>query len=307
MQQGFYTIVGPTSSGKTSLALRLCKEHGGVIVSADSRQIYKYMDLGTGKIPVDAQYSIEKAEDHMLIDSIPIYGIDLVTPAQSYSVFSYAQYAINKLNELFTDKSVGNVFLVGGTGFYIDVVCGKMKVEGGDPDYTFRQVLETKSLGELQDMVKVASSTIAEKIDLKNKVRLIRALERLQSPKQTQTLPEILKQPDAIIGLTADRETLYTRADNWLEHIWEHGLVEEVQYLIKMGYEHTRPVNGLVYKSVLDMLAKRLTEEEAQQRAKFDLHSYIRRQQTWFKKNDSIVWLTTGKDGVSNIALDLVK
>jgi tRNA dimethylallyltransferase len=281
-------IVGPTSSGKTSLSVKLCEKFGGEIISADSRQVYKDMDIGTGKVPVGSMAKIKELEDHWELDATIVWGYDLATPDEYFTVYDYAKWSIPKIEGLLGEGKTP--FLVGGTGFYTDVVTGIKTVAGAKPDFELRKSLETTTTKSLVTRLTSLNPEVAERLDLNNRARLIRALEvELTKEKNTTPLPRLNDVEFIFVGLTAPRDFLYDRVDKWLDTIWDNGLIEEAKILIKK-YPKSRLLNGLVYKSVVSFIKEETSEEEARQRAKYDLHSYIRRQQTWFKKNEDIKW-----------------
>jgi tRNA dimethylallyltransferase len=299
-------IVGPTSSGKTSLALNLCKEFDGSIVSADSRQIYKYMDVGTGKLPIDSDLTVKQGNGKWVLDGIDVWGYDIVEPGRYYSVFDYAQFALGKLKELGSLKKT--VFLVGGSGFYVDAVTGKMPIKSGEPDFNLRSELEKMTTPELQKKLTSLNVEVFNKIDKENSVRLIRAIEKEMTGSGEDTPLPYLKDTEFIyLGMKTDRSILFNSADIWLDKVWRGGLIEEVENLIKMGFANTPQLQGLVYKTVLAYMEGKLTEDDAVQRAKYDLHSYIRRQLTWFKKNREIVWFDISEKNFSQKVCNHVK
>lgn len=290
-----FAIVGPTSTGKTSLALDLCKKFNGEIISADSRQIYKYMDVGTGKLPLGGSTSVEKGNGFWILDNIKIWGYDLVLPDQYFSSFDYAKYALEKSVEILSRGKT--VFLTGGTGFYVDAVTGKIELNSNvSPDFILRSKLQKMSLEELQKLLTSLNLEAFEKIDKNNPVRLIRAIEKEKSKKNITTTLPCLKNPFIYIGLTGPREVLYSRSDRWVASIWNNGLVSETQKLLQMGYGACPLLRGLVYKTALAYLRKELTENKAVERTKYDIHAYIRRQQTWFKRNLDIEWFDVSVD-----------
>lgn len=288
-------LLGPTSTGKTSLAIKMCQIQGGEIISADSRQVYKYMDIGTGKVPVSLQgrqgTQIKRLDDHWEVDNIKIWGYDLVRPDEYFSAADFYKYAIKKIDKIKSRNR--KVFLVGGTGFYIDVVTGRIKLSGAKPDTELRKALQTTPTKTLLFRLKRADQNAYNKIDKNNRVRIIRAVE-----KSLQIVPadDVLKRDlpsvgiEDIVGLTSDRSLLYKRADDWADEIWEP-LLEETSRLIEMGYADSIPLQGLVYKTVVEHRTGGLSKEDALQRIKFDLHAYIRRQLTWFRKNRDIQWI----------------
>lgn len=290
-----FAIVGPTSTGKTSLALDLCKKFNGEIISADSRQIYKNMDVGTGKLPKGGFTSVEKGNGFWILDNIKIWGYDLVLPDQYFSSFDYAKYALEKSVEILSRGKT--VFLTGGTGFYVDAVTGKIELNSNvSPDFILRSKLQKMSLEELQKLLTSLNLEAFEKIDKNNPVRLVRAIEKEKSKKNITTPLPCLKNPFIYIGLTGPREILYSRSDRWVASIWNNGLVSETQKLLQMGYGACPPLRGLVYKTALAYLRKELTENKAIERTKYNVHAYIRRQQTWFKRNVGIEWFDVSVD-----------
>ena len=286
-------IVGPTSSGKTSLALNLCKEFGGIIVSADSRQIYKHMDIGTGKVPINSPIKTKKNDAVWEFDGIKVYGYDLTTPDKPYTAADYLNYVNVTVRELSSTRPDLQIYLVGGTGFYIDAATGRMRLDQIKPDLKLRKSLQNQNLLELQKKATSLNINDLNESDFKNKVRLIRLIE-LKSAKNNGNSPTPLPYLDdfefRFLGLTNSREFLYKKVDLWAETIWKNGVVEETQKLLDLGFSDSKPLNGLIYKTVKEFIVGDKSEAEALQRIKFDLHSYIRRQQTWFKRNKKIKW-----------------
>jgi len=304
--KNIFIILGPTSSGKTSLALDMCKRFNGEIVSADSRQVFKFMDIGTGKVPVRSKIKIERVDKFWILDGIKVWGYDLTTPDQYFSGYDFANFSLTKAREIIEDGK--SVFLVGGTGFYIDLFTGKMKPSKVKPDLEFRKSLEILSLSELQSKLKSLNSKAFAKIDQKNKVRLIRAVEKeLSVDTNEESLPYLEGFNFIHFGLSAPKEFFYKRADSWVEEIWNNGLVNEVTSLLDRGYGESTKLRGLVYKTVLDLLDKKISENDAIQRIKFDIHAYIRRQLTWFKKNKKIEWVDISKDDFKEIIYNKIK
>lgn len=285
-------LVGPTSSGKTSLAVSLARKFGGEIISADSRQIFKQMNIGTGKVPVEGSLSVQNFVTYWTLEDVIVHGYDLINPDEFFSVFDYGLWATKKIAEIENKR----VFVVGGTGFYIDALTGRSSVSNVAPNLAVRSELENLSIEELGLMLQAKNNVLYDSIDKKNKRRLVRALEIELNSSPTNSAAtkslEISSKGNEFfyIGLTAPREILYSRVDAWVDCIWQNGLIEETQSLITLGYEDSRPMNGIVYKTVKAFLAMQISESECVERIKFDLHSYIRRQQTWFKRNEQIHW-----------------
>lgn len=294
-------ILGPTSSGKTTLAIELCKIiKESQIISADSRQVYKYMDIGTGKMPVNSDYIIQKLDNRWVFDGVEVWGYDITTPDKIFSGYDFVKFALEKTREVITQKTT---FIVGGTGFYIDLYTKNIIPSGVIPDYEFRKSLENENTDNLAEKLMSLNIDVYNKTDIKNKVRLIRAIEReTLIKKRTTSLPYLKDARFIYFGLSASRDRLYKNSDNWLEFVWHNGLIDEVKNLVDKGYKNSPKIKGLVYKSVMDFLQGRMPQEDAVQRAKYDLHAYIRRQQTYFKRNNEIIWFDIEKNTIKEIA-----
>ena len=286
-------ILGPTSSGKTLLALELCQKRDAVIISADSRQIYKFMDIGTGKIPVRSSVKIRapapteyglKKDGVWYLNDTAVYGYDLATPDQNFSGYDYAKYTLNII------AKQKRCVIVGGTGFYIDLITGRRQLDGGASDLRLREELEKETLEDLLLRLQELNADDYEKIDKNNKIRVLRAIERNVSQNVAEPLPHLKDVEFVLFGLDAQREYLYEKVDKWLDEVWQNGLLQETTFLMKKFPDNLK-LKGLVYKSAVSFLRNEQSEKEAVQRAKFDLHGYIRRQLTWFRKNPDINWL----------------
>lgn len=299
-------LLGPTSTGKTSLAIKLCKKFSGEIVSADSRQVYRFMDVGTGKIPISRKgHNIKKGLERWVVDGVNIWLYDVISPAQKFSVHDYAKKAARGIENIWKRGKIP--FLVGGTGFYIDVVLGKQKVAEVEPDLKLREELEMLPTDELFEKLQGLDAKRAESIDRNNKVRLIRAIEVAviseqksengkQNKNQLSDLGSLIFD-SPLIGLTAPRKKLFERADEWVMEVISGGLIPEVKDLIKRGYKNTPAMKGLIYKTVVEYLEEKVEYSEMVKRIKFDLHGYIRRQMTWFGRNSQTVWFDITKIG----------
>ena len=285
MNKELIVVCGPTASGKSDLAIQLARKFNGEIISADSRQIYKYMDIGTGKIPVNSDLKIKKFEDHWELNNISVWGYDLVTPDQFFSGYDFALFALNKAREI---RSRGkNVFIVGGTGFYIDLVTKNKEPSNVEPDFELRDELNKLSLQQLQTKLTSLNILIENNSDANNPVRIIRAIEKHQAKSKNFTpLPYFTDVDFKYIGLKSTNEILFSRADKWVDEIWQNGLVDEVKNLINLGYKKSTKLQGLVYKSVVQYLSPEntLSQDQIKQLIKYDIHAYIRRQLTYFNK-----------------------
>lgn len=297
-------LLGPTSSGKTSLGIELCKKMNGEILSSDSRQIYTHMDIGTGKKPVKTDITFEKEDDHWVMDGVKVWGYDLIDPNQYFSAYDFAMFATEKIKDIISrDKTP---FVVGGTGFYVNVLTGEVRLDKTPPDFPLRKKLEELTTEELKQKLEKENSQLAEKTDLNNPARMIRALEKTISSKKRQPINLLENVEYVKIGLTAPRSTLYERADAWVDEVWAQGLVDETKRLLNSEYKDSEKLKGLVYKTTAKYIKGELSEKKAKQKIKHNLHAYIRRQQTYFKKIPNITWVDVSQDNklekVYNIA-----
>ena len=298
-------ILGPTSSGKTSLAIKIAKEINGAIISADSRQVYKSMDIGTGKVPVKQSYKIQKEKDKWQVDGVDLYMYDLVFPNEDFSVSTYVALAKKFIFDVISKGQIP--VIVGGTGFYIDILTNEQRVFPVEPDEKLRQQLRKLSLAQLQQMLRNLDKEKFEQIDINNPVRIIRAIEVIKSGKSDESIGlidfEYLK-----LGLSTDREDLFSRADSWVKEIIKYGLIDEVKDLISRGYINTQPMQGMIYKTVLSYLnGEIILKEDLETKIKFELHNYIRRQQTYFKKVKEVIWYDIKDNTFDQTVLKQVK
>ena len=297
-------IVGPTAVGKSELALCLAQCFSVEIISADSRQVYRYMDIGTNK-----PSSAERA-------SVVHHVIDVVEPDEDFSLAIYHQLAVEALP---TVQQKGKLpLLVGGSGLYVWSLVEGWKIPQVPPDQKLRRRLEARAqqagshtlYRELQDIDPVA----AAKINASNIRRIIRALEiyhaTRQPPSQSQgkEMPEF---PVLIIGLTQERGELYRRIDWRVDKMIQRGLIEEAEQLLKKGYSQSLPsMSGIGYKQIVQFLRGEMTLPEATDKIKYETHRLVRQQYAWFRLSDSrIRWFdVSGTEGKASIvALDKVK
>ncbi len=280
-------IVGPTAVGKSDLAVQIAKKFNGEIISADSRQVYKDMNLGTGKI----------TKKEML--GIPHYLLDVVSPIRSnFNVKKFQQKAYKKIDEIL--KKNKTPIIVGGTGFYIQsivdgIVLPEIKL---NPD--FRKKLEKLSLVELQKKLAKADPDRFTNIDIKNKVRLIRALEIVS---EFGSVPKYEKNPKynpIQIGLKLDQEKLKEKIVIRLDKRLKKGMLAEAKKLHKSGLSWKKMESfGLEYKFMALYLQNKISLEEMKNEIINKSCQYAKRQITWFKKDQRIKWFSP-KDQPSN-------
>ena len=297
-------IVGPTAVGKSELALHLAQYFPLEIISADSRQVYRYMDIGTNKPSL-----VERA-------AVPHHVIDVVEPDEDFSLAMYHQLAIEALKAI---KQKGKLsLLVGGSGLYVWSLVEGWKIPEVPPDQKLRRQLEARAeqedsqslYRELQDIDPVA----AAKINPSNIRRIIRALEVYHATGQP---PSQLQRKEApafsvlTIGLTQERSELYRKIDWRVDKMIQRGLVEEVEQLLKRGYSSSLPsMSGIGYKQIGQFLRGEMTLPEAIDKIKYETHRLARHQYAWFRLSDSrIRWFdvseTEGKASI--VTLNKVK
>jgi len=270
-------IVGPTGTGKSSLALQLAEKYNGELVSADSRQIYIGMDIGTGKEIEDQKTQIKKFESYWTVNDIPIHLYDVISPDRTFSVATYQQLAYKVINDAHTRGKLP--ILVGGTGLFVRAVVDGLKIPKIAPDLKLRKKLESKSVEVLAAELEKVDPETASKIDNSNPRRIIRALEvcylsgesfsKLKGKFKTEF--ETLK-----IGLTSERVVLTS-------------------------------MTSLGYRQVGMYLRKKISLDETKQRIKWERHGYIRRQLTWFRKEPNIAWFDISKKGFKEKIANAVK
>jgi tRNA dimethylallyltransferase len=282
-------ILGPTGTGKTNLALELAKKFNGELVSADSRQIYMGMDIGTGKLPSSGE--VEKHKNYWLVEGVPIRLYDVITPHKTFSVAEYQQLAYEAISEIHKKNKLP--ILVGGTGLYIRAVVEGLKIPKAPPDKNFRKQLESEPLPVLIRKLEKVDHGSAAKIDKGNARRIIRALEVYHQTGQpfSKLKGKYKVEYDLLkIGLSSSRDYLYVRTDFRIDEWLKTGFIEEVEKLVKKGYGDSPALTSLGYRQIAMSLRGEISLEEAKRRIKFEHHSYIRRQITWFRKETGVFW-----------------
>jgi tRNA dimethylallyltransferase len=295
-------IVGPTATGKTALAVRLAGHFGGEIVNADSRQVYRGMDIGTAK-PTAAEQS--RARHHL---------VDVVDPDEPFSLGRYLDLAHEALADCWRRDALP--FLTGGTGQYVWALLEGWQVPRVPPDPALRAALEAQAEREgaesLLRRLDEVDPEYGARVDRKNLRRVIRALEvyeRTGRPISSCQTREPLDARSIVVGLTCEREELYRRVDERVDAMMAAGLLDEVRGLIERGYGYELPsMSGIGYKQVCQHLAGELSVEEAIERIKTETHRLARMQNTWFRPDDSrIRWLDVGAGDPYGEALRIVE
>jgi tRNA isopentenyltransferase (miaA) len=276
------TILGPTASGKTPLAAALAKEIGGEIISADSRQVYRRMDIGTGKDLEDYTLHTPHSTLH-----IPYHLIDIAEPGTKYNLFQYQQDFFEVYNNII-GRGVTPI-LCGGTGLYIEAVLKGYQLSPVPQNPALRQQLEGKSLEELTQMLvglkAQNGSNMHNKTDVDSCQRAIRAIEieeyNLHQPMAKRELPPV---DSLIIGVNIDREERRRKITNRLKTRLEGGMIEEVKALLDEGIPAEDLIYyGLEYKYVTEYLMGKTTYDEVFTRLEIAIHQFAKRQMTWFR------------------------
>ena len=268
------TILGPTATGKTRLAALLALELGAEIVSADSRQVYRKMDIGTGKDLSD--YQINGIQ-------IPFHLIDIVEPGVEYNVFQYQQLAHTAIQEI--QNKGKETILCGGSGMYIEALLKGYKLFPVPENQTLRS--EWASFSEKQLSILLAQfKSLHNHTDTENRERLYRALEIEFYYQQHPELMEFATPiPSIIFGLKGDRDLIRSKITKRLKERLENGMIEEVQQLIDSGVNVNQLIRyGLEYKFVTQYLLKEINYQTLFDRLNIAIHQFSKRQMTWFRK-----------------------
>lgn len=288
MKKPLIVLTGPTAVGKTKLSIALAKAVNGEIISADSMQVYKYMDIGSAKIRKEEMQGVR----HYLVDEL--------LPEEEFHIVRFQEMAKAAMEEIYAKGKIP--ILVGGTGFYIQAVTRDIDFTEGEQDDSYRKELEAlaaeKGNAYLHKMLEEVDPKSAEEIHANNVKRVIRALEfyhQNQSPISTHnqeqkehTSPYNL----AYFVLNAPRELLYERIDRRVDKMLEEGLVDEVRGLKERGYQKGMvSMQGLGYKEILSYLEGEYPLEEAVRILKRDTRHFAKRQLTWFRREPEVIWV----------------
>lgn len=266
-------VTGPTASGKTSLAAALASSLNGEIISADSRQVYRQMDLGTGKDLTE--YVVDGKK-------IPYHLIDIADPGHKYNLFEYQRDFTRVLNDMRSRKKFPVV--CGGSGMYIDSIVSGYKLDEVPPDPVFRASLEKKNLEELSEILS-GYKRLHNKTDIDSRKRAIRAIEierYISIHKKNQTYSPVIK--PLIVGVLFSREKRRERITDRLKDRLDRGMVEEVKQLLNLGTDpETLIYYGLEYKYITLFITGKLTYSEMFTSLETAIHQFAKRQMTWFR------------------------
>jgi len=287
-------ILGPTASGKTGTSLKLAKKYNGEIISADSRQIYKKMDIATAKVKGEWQWGFNwngpRKTYH--VEDIPHHLIDIIDPGKQFTAADFRDKSIKYAK--MAERSGRIPMVVGGTGLYISALVDNLSIPRVEANKKLRESLEEKTNDELISLLESLDPKILETIDKKNKRRLIRALEVCiftgepfsEQRKKGEQIFDVLQ-----IGIEVDREELHNRISNRVDQMMKDGLLDEVSALLKQKYGWQLPsMSGIGYKQFKPYVNGECTLEKSIEDLKRDTRRFARRQLTWFKKDKRIKW-----------------
>ena len=287
MKPKVIVICGPTASGKTSLSIEVAKKIDGEIISCDSMQIYKDMNIGTAKPTVEE------------MQGIPHYMLDFVLPSERYSVADFKEAATDRIEDILKREKVP--IIVGGTGLYVDALTKNITYPEIEIDLEYRKQLEElikeNGLESLYEEAKKIDEKAMQTISKNDKKRIMRVLEIYHQTGKTKTQLESesrLTPPPyeyIVFAINMQREKLYERINKRVDIMIDQGLIEEVEALTKKYEEFPTAMQGLGYKEVVSYLKKEITKEEMIEKLKMETRRYAKRQLTWFRKDENIKWI----------------
>ena len=288
-------ICGPTASGKTSLSIELAKRIDGEIISCDSMQIYKDMNIGTAKPTIEERQGIKH------------YLLDFVSPSERYSVADFKKDAKKAIKEII-DKGKTPI-VVGGTGLYIDSLIYEIEYSNIEFDENYRKKLEEEvqkeGLEKLYEKAKKIDPQAIEKISKNDKKRILRILEIYHATGKNKTEQEIESRKNEVeydykvYAISWDREELYARINKRVDLMIEQGLIDEVKNILQKYEQFPTAMQGLGYKEVVDYLQGNCTKQEMIEKIKMETRRYAKRQMTWFRKNKQTIWIQ-GNNSIQN-------
>lgn len=302
MKPKIVVIVGPTASGKTALSIELAKKINGEIISSDSMQIYKDMDIGTAKVTKEEAQGIKH------------YLVDCISPDTRYTVSDFKKDSENAIKEIL--KKEKTPIIVGGTGLYTDSLIYGIEYQemNFDEDYRNELMKKAENPEELEKIWQEANKIDPEamsKISKNDKKRIIRVLEIYNSTGKTKTQQEVLSRQKEVeydfkvFGITLDREKLYDKINRRVDIMIEKGLEQEVKNLISKYSSFPTAMQGLGYKEVVEYFDGKLTRNEMIEKIKQESRRYAKRQLTWFRKNKETIWLDGEKTPQENVKIIL--
>lgn len=301
MKPKVVVIVGPTASGKTALSIELAKRINGEIISSDSMQIYKDMDIGTAKVTKEEMQGIKH------------YLVDFVRPDSRYTVSDFKKDSENAIKEILSKGKTPIV--VGGTGLYVNSLIYGIEYQDMEFDEEYRnelmKIAETEEgLKSLYEQAKNIDPEATYKISSNDKKRIIRIFEIYKATGKTKTQQEIISRQNGVeydfkvFGITMERSMLYERINLRVDIMLKQGLENEVKNLISKYSEFPTAMQGLGYKEVVEFFDGKISHEEMIEKIKQESRRYAKRQLTWFRKNKETIWLDS-QNGI-NKNIDII-
>ena len=300
-------VVGPTASGKTDVGIAIAKQYDGEVIAADSRTVYRGMDIGTAK-PEGQRITAASSATSLgqmfgppafMVDDVVHWGFDLVSPDQTFTVKDYQAFADAKIADILKRGKMPVV--VGGTGLYIKALVDRPTFSSVAPNPELRAKFEAMTNQELIDAIGERDPDALASIDEDNRVRLIRALEIITTtgrPLHEERGHEPAMYNALHIGMDVSREELYARIDDRVAVMVAKGLVEEVRVL-KEKYGCDSPaMTGIGYRQICEFFDGKVKLRDALARIKYDTHHYAKRQETWFKADNRIQWVRSSAEAV---------
>lgn len=292
-------IVGPTSSGKTALGILLAKALKGEVINADARQVYRELEIGTGK-PTHGKRGSFDGRRVFMVDGVPHYLMDFLPPKEPFTVAEWRKKATVAIHGIRKRRHLPIV--VGGTGLYIQALVDNYSIPSVPPQKTFRSVMESKSLEDLVKLLCTVDPEAERVVDLRNKRRVLRALEvstfsgkpYSQQRSKSRPLFDVL-----MIGRKWSRVELNDRIHVSVEHMIERGWIDEIRRLHDKGIPWTAPaMTSLGYRELGAYVRGEISQHEAIERTKRVTRQYAKRQMTWFKRDKRIHWVESEEEAV---------
>jgi tRNA dimethylallyltransferase len=292
MNRPLIILTGPTAAGKTKLSIELAKAINGEIISADSMQVYRHMDIGSAKIKPEEMQGIKH------------YLVDILEPTEDFNIVMFQRYAKQAIEEIYSKGKIP--VMVGGTGFYIQSVLYDIDFNESDMDSGLRhelsKIAEEKGNQYLHDMLRECDAKAADAIHANNVKRVIRAIEfyrqtgtKISEHNETEREKKSAYASKYFV-LTDERERLYQNIDRRVDIMLEEGLVDEVKHLVSMGCDRNSvSMQGLGYKEIISYLEGETTLDEAIYTIKRDTRHFAKRQLTWFRREKDVIWIEKDK------------
>lgn len=319
-------IIGPTASGKTDLAVKVAKKYDGEVIQADSRTVYKHMDIGTAKPEGERRRAAEvRLEDiagqgihakhpkvemkdlfeekPLMVEGVPHWGIDIVEPSQDFTTAQFKAYAEKKIFDISERGKIP--ILAGGTGLYVQAVVDNLKLSDAPPNLELRAQLEELTNEVLAERLRQLDPEAAETIDTENRRRALRAIEIVESTGKKLSEQQIKgeqKFDSLMIGIDVDREPLYERIDARVDEMVARGLVDEVRALRDEFGCDVNAMTGIGYRQICAFLEGYMKLKDAIELIKRDSRHYAKRQLTWFRRDHRIKWVKSEEEALMFVA-----